>query len=115
MLRIDHFRGFESYYSIAADAKTAKTGEWVKGPGFDLFKTMNEKLGQKPIIAEDLGYITQAVFDLLHDCGYPGMKVLQFGFDSRVEPKEAEIYLPHNVVENSVCYIGTHDNDTLQG
>lgn len=115
VLRIDHFRGFESYYSIPADAKTAKIGKWVKGPGLDLFKKLENKLGKQSIIAEDLGYITKDVIKLLHDCGYPGMKVLQFGFDSRVEPKEAEIYLPHNVVENSVCYIGTHDNDTLQG
>lgn len=111
VLRIDHFRGFESYYSIRADAKDARDGIWKKGPGFDLFKHFVDELGDQDIIAEDLGYITDDVRKLLNDVGYPGMKVLQFAFDSRCD----RIYLPHNYTQNSVVYIGTHDNDTLRG
>lgn len=108
VVRIDHFRGFESYYSIPAEDKDAMNGKWEKGPGMKLFNKVKEELGELDLIAEDLGYLTQEVMDLLKDSGYPGMKLLQFAFDSR----EDGDYLPHNYVENSIVYIGTHDNDT---
>lgn len=111
IIRIDHFRGFESYYAIAYGEKTAKCGRWRKGPGSSLFKALTEKLGELPIVAEDLGYLTDGVREMLKDCGYPGMKVLQFAFDSR----EDSDYLPHNYDKNCVVYTGTHDNDTLTG
>ncbi len=109
IIRIDHFRGFESYYCIPAGSKTAANGVWRKGPGMDLFKVAN--LGDKPIIAEDLGFLTEDVRKLLKDTGFPGMNVLQFAFDTRDEND----YLPENYIENSVVYTGTHDNDTILG
>ena len=109
VVRIDHFRGFESYYSIPYGAETAIGGHWEVGPGIDLFHTINKKLGEKQIIAEDLGTVTDAVIKLLKDSGYPGMKVLEFAFD----PREATDYLPHSYDKNSVVYTGTHDNETL--
>ena len=111
VVRIDHFRGFDEYYDIPYGDKTAENGKWRQGPGIDLFKAMNKKLGAREIIAEDLGFLTDTVLQLLEDTGYPGMKVLQFAFDSREESD----YLPHNYTRNSVVYTGTHDNDTLQG
>ena len=111
MIRIDHFRGFDEYYAIPYGEKTAVNGRWKKGPGLDLFKTIKDKLGELPIIAEDLGFLTDSVRQLLKDCGFPGMKVLQFAFDSREESD----YLPHNYVRNCVVYTGTHDNNTLLG
>ena len=112
ILRIDHFRGFESFYTIPAKNETARGGEWKKGPGMPLFKAIKKKLGDLDIIAEDLGYITPEVAKLLKDSGYPGMKVLQFAFDSREESN----YLPHTYKNrNSVVYVGTHDNDTAEG
>lgn len=111
IIRIDHFRGFESYYAIPYGEKTAKCGRWRKGPGSELFKTLTVKLGKLPIVAEDLGYLTDGVREMLSECGYPGMKVLQFAFDSR----EDSDYLPHNYDKNCVVYTGTHDNDTLIG
>lgn len=111
ILRIDHFRGFESYYCIPFKEHTARYGRWRKGPGKKLFDTLTSKLGQLPIVAEDLGYLTDDVKKLLQDCGFPGMKVLQFAFDSR----ENSDYLPHNYTRNCVVYTGTHDNDTLAG
>lgn len=111
VVRIDHFRGFESYYSIPAGETTAINGEWRKGPGIKLFNTVKEKLGDLDLIAEDLGYLTEDVLKLLKESGYPGMKLLQFAFDSR----EGGDYLPHNYTNNSVGYIGTHDNDTGVG
>lgn len=111
VVRIDHFRGFESYYSIPAGETTAINGEWRKGPGIKLFNTVKEKLGDLDLIAEDLGYLTEDVLKLLKESGYPGMKLLQFAFDSR----EGGDYLPHNYISNSVGYIGTHDNDTGVG
>ena len=112
VLRIDHFRGFESFYAIPAESDTARVGAWEKGPGMSLFNAVKKKVGNLPIIAEDLGYITPAVARLLHDSGYPGMKVLEFAFDSREESN----YLPHTYKNaNSVVYVGTHDNDTAQG
>lgn len=111
VLRIDHFRGFESYYSVPFGDTTARFGRWRKGPGKELFDTLKNKLGPLPIVAEDLGYLTNDVKTLLHDCGFPGMKVLEFAFDSR----EDSDYLPHNYDKNCVVYTGTHDNDTLAG
>ena len=112
ILRIDHFRGFESFYTIPAKNETARGGEWKKGPGMSLFNAIKNKLGKLDIIAEDLGYITPEVAKLLKDSGYPGMKVLQFAFDSREESN----YLPHTYKNrNSVVYVGTHDNDTAEG
>lgn len=111
ILRIDHFRGFESYYSIPYGDETAEFGHWEKGPDFDFFRVMKEKLGKKAVIAEDLGYLTPAVLKMVKRTGYPGMKVLQFAFD----PREASDYLPHNYGSNSVVYTGTHDNQTTAG
>ncbi|MBQ9746058.1 MAG: 4-alpha-glucanotransferase, partial [Clostridia bacterium] len=107
VIRIDHFRGFEAYWAIPAADKTAKGGAWVKGPGYALFAALGRKLGELPIIAEDLGFLTEGVKKLLKRTGYPGMKVLEFAFD----PKGDNEYLPHNIGKNSVAYIGTHDNE----
>lgn len=111
IVRIDHFRGFESYFAIPFGSETAAEGTWRKGPGMELFHAVEKQLGKKELIAEDLGYLTPQVEKLLKDSGYPGMKLLQFAFDSR----EAGNYLPHHYVKNSVVYIGTHDNDTALG
>ncbi len=112
IVRIDHFRGFESYYSIPYGNKTAEKGEWKKGPGAELFKTAEKELGKLNIIAEDLGFITDDVRQMLDAVGYPGMKVLQFAFG---EGGESE-HLPHNfTTSNCIAYTGTHDNDTLKG
>ncbi len=111
VVRIDHFRGFDEYYAIPYGDKTAEFGKWMPGPGMDLFCTIREKLGDLPIIAEDLGFLTDSVRKLLADSGYPGMKVLQFAFDSR-EPGN---YLPHTYPCNCVVYTGTHDNTTTRG
>ena len=111
VIRIDHFRGFDSYYAIPFGEKTARKGEWRKGPGLDLFRTVESKLGSLDIIAEDLGFLTKSVRKMLADSGYPGMKLLQFAFDAR----EDGDYLPHNYGRNSVVYAGTHDNDTILG
>lgn len=109
MVRIDHFRGFDEYYSIPYGAETAENGKWEKGPGIDFFQTLNRKLGEKQIIAEDLGFLTPTVTELLKESGYPGMKVLEFAFD----PREKTNYLPHSYDQNCVVYTGTHDNETL--
>jgi len=106
VVRIDHFRGFEAYYSVPFTDKTAENGVWVKGPGMRLFTKVKEALGDVNIIAEDLGFLTKEVYDLLRDCGYPGMKILQFGFNSESDSE----YSPHNYVKNSIVYTGTHDN-----
>lgn len=111
VLRVDHFRAFDEYYEIPYGEKTAKNGKWVKGPGLGLFREMKKQLGDLHIIAEDLGYITPSVKKLLKDSGFPGMKVLQFAFDSREESD----YLPHNYEHNCVVYTGTHDNETTRG
>jgi 4-alpha-glucanotransferase len=110
-LRIDHFRAFESYYAIPADAKTAVTGEWLPGPGITFFCKLKEALGELPLVAEDLGYLTPGVFELLRETGFPGLKVLQFAF----APDGSSIYLPHRFEKNCVVYTGTHDNDTTIG
>ena len=113
-MRIDHFRGFDEYYSIPYGAKTAHGGHWEKGPGIRLFRKVRECLGEKEIIAEDLGYVTDSVRRLVQESGYPGMKVIEFAFDSR-DTGSANDYLPHNYTQNSVVYTGTHDNETLTG
>lgn len=110
MVRIDHFRGFESYYSIPAKKETAEHGTWMPGPGLELFQAAQQKLGDLNILAEDLGNITPQVRKLLAETGYPGMKVLQFAFDSDADNE----FLPHNyTTSHCVVYTGTHDNDTL--
>jgi 4-alpha-glucanotransferase len=111
LIRVDHFRGFESYWEIPAENPTAKDGRWVKGPGQALFDTLKRELGELPIIAEDLGVITPEVEKLRDDNGLPGMKVLQFAFAGG----GADPYLPHNYAPNCVVYTGTHDNDTTRG
>ncbi len=111
IVRIDHFRGFDSFYAIPAKDDTAKNGKWKEGPGMDLFSVLESKLGKLPIIVEDLGYLTPSVKKLLKDSGFPGMKVIQFAFDTR----EDSDYLPHNYPTDCVVYTGTHDNDTVMG
>ncbi len=111
LIRIDHFRGFEAYWSIPAKEKTAVRGTWVRGPGKSFFRAMEQRLGRLPVIAEDLGLITDRVRKLRDDLGYPGMKILLFAFDGNPDNS----YLPHNVERNSVIYTGTHDNDTAVG
>lgn len=111
ILRIDHFRGFDEYYSIPYGDLTAEGGQWEKGPGIDIFETMKRKLGDREVIAEDLGFLTDSVIELVRNSGFPGMKVLQFAFDSR----EAGNYMPYYYPVNSVVYTGTHDNDTIMG
>ena len=112
--RIDHFRGFDEYYSIPYGHRTAEFGHWEKGPGIELFRRAEEVLGWHEVIAEDLGFVTDSVRQLVRDSGFPGMKVLQFAFDSR-DTGSARDYLPHNYTENAVVYTGTHDNDTTIG
>ena len=113
-VRIDHFRGFDEYYSIPYGAQTAVDGHWEQGPGIGLFQKALELFKDKEIIAEDLGYVTDTVRKLVNDTGYPGMKVLEFAFDSRDSGSAAD-YLPHNYKRNSVVYTGTHDNETVIG
>ena len=110
VVRIDHFRGFDEYYNIPFGDPTAEFGKWEPGPGYELFKVMKEKIGNKPVIAEDLGFLTPSVIKLVKRTGYPGMKILQFAFDS----DETSVYLPHNYTSNTVVYTGTHDNDTTR-
>ena len=110
IVRIDHFRGFEAYYAIPYGDPTAEFGTWVKGPGMKLFQRVKDVLGEVRIIAEDLGFLTPEVYQLLADTGYPGMKILQFGFD----PYHDSEYLPHNFKRNSIVYTGTHDNMTVR-
>lgn len=114
VVRIDHFRGFDEYFSIPYGAETAKGGHWEQGPGMSLFNRMKEVLGDRAVIAEDLGYMTDTVKQLVADSGFPGMKVLEFAFDSR-DTGNASDYLPHNYDKNCVAYTGTHDNETLTG
>lgn len=111
VVRVDHFRGFDEYYSIPYGARTAAEGRWMPGPGMKLFRSLKAELGDTPIIAEDLGYLTESVEALVRDSGYPGMKVMEFAFD----PREAGDYMPYNYNRNCVVYTGTHDNQTLRG
>ena len=110
VVRLDHFRGFEAYWSVPYGDTTAKNGKWIKGPGLDFVNAVKKALPKLSIIAEDLGFLTQEVLDLRDESGFPGMKVLEFAFDSR-EPSE---YLPHTYIQNTVCYTGTHDNMTMR-
>ncbi len=111
VVRVDHFRGFDEYFFVPYGADTAAGGHWVKGPGIRLFNAMREKLGDLPIIAEDLGFLTDTVLKLVEESGFPGMKVLEFAFDSR----EKSNYLPYTYTQNCVAYTGTHDNQTIKG
>jgi len=110
-VRIDHFRAFESYYSVGAEEKTARNGKWIKGPGMDFINAIKEECGDKMIIAEDLGDITPEVHALVKESGFPGMRVLQFGFLGDINSP----HLPHNFENNCIAYTGTHDNNTLLG
>lgn len=111
-VRIDHFRGFEAYWSVPFGDENAKGGKWVKGPDMAFFREMKKEFGEHvPIIAEDLGFLTDKVYLMLDRCGFPGMKVLQFAFSDG----EDNGYLPHNYNKNCVVYTGTHDNDTILG
>ena len=113
VVRIDHFRGFDEYYSIPYGDPTAEFGHWEKGPGLDLFARLKKSLKKEelPIIAEDLGFLTPEVHEMLKESGFPGMKVLEFAFDD----SENSDYLPHKYQENCIVYTGTHDNETLVG
>ena len=111
VIRIDHFRGLQSYYAIPGEETTAVNGEWRKGPGMEFFEAIIKNCGNVNFIAEDLGFLTPKVHGLRRACGFPGMKVLEFAFDSREESD----YLPHNYEKNCVVYTGTHDNDTAAG
>lgn len=113
ILRIDHFRGFEAYYAIPYGDPNARRGQWRKGPGMKLFRAVEQKIGRQPIIAEDLGFLTDPVRQMLSESGFPGMKVLEFAFDSR--DANSKEYLPHCYPVNCVAYTGTHDNDTALG
>ncbi len=110
-VRIDHFRGFESFWRIPSADETARNGSWHKGPGIDLFNYVKEELGDIPIIAEDLGFLTKEVHYFREETGFPGMKILQFAFD----PTGKSEHIPHNYRENIVVYPGTHDNYTING
>ena len=110
-LRIDHFRALDRYYQVDSDKDNARVGEWVKVPSKELFNAIHKKVDKNRIIAEDLGLIDDGVRELLKDLSYPGMKVLSFAFNGDIN----NLYLPENIPFNSVCYTGTHDNDTLKG
>ena len=109
VIRIDHFRGLESYWSIPYGEETARNGKWVKGPDHDFIRALKESFPELRLIAEDLGFLTPEVMQLQKDSGFPGMKVLEFAFD----PREPSNYLPHRYERNCICYSGTHDNETL--
>ncbi len=111
IVRIDHFRGFDAYWEIPASEQTAVIGQWVKGPGAHFFQTMRDKLGELPLIAEDLGVITPEVVALRKEFDFPGMKILQFAFGG----EKNSTFLPHSFDKNSVVYTGTHDNETVLG
>jgi len=112
IVRIDHFRGFDEYWFVPYGDETAINGHWTKGPGYDLFKTMKETLGEKAVIAEDLGFLTDTVIELVNRTGFPGMKILEFAFGTDATNE----YLPHNLeTRNCIIYTGTHDNETIVG
>lgn len=111
VLRIDHFKGFESYWSIPYGEETAENGKWVKGPGINVFNVIKDELGDVNIIAEDLGTLTEETIKLRMDTGFPGMKILTFAFDT----DSSNPFLPHNYEKNFIVYTGTHDNDTVRG
>ena len=110
IVRVDHFRGFDEYFSIPYGDENAKRGHWEAGPGMKLFRAVEQALGKKEVIAEDLGYVTESVKKLVSDSGFPGMKLLEFAFDSR----ESGDYRPNTWTKNTVCYTGTHDNQVLK-
>ena len=112
VLRIDHFRGFDEYYAIPYGDKTARNGRWRPGPGLAFFKAVEKEFGPREIIAEDLGFLTDSVREMQRAAGYPGMKILEFAFDSKGRDSE---YLPHRYEHNCVVYVGTHDNETWLG
>lgn len=112
IVRLDHFRGFVKYFEVSAQEDTARNGRWVDGPGYALFDALKRRYGDLDIIAEDLGVITDDVRELLHACGFMGMRVLEFAFDHHTKDSS---YLPHNLIKDCVAYIGTHDNDTIEG
>lgn len=109
--RIDHFRGFDEYYAIPYGDETARNGKWEKGPGLELFRILKARIENLEVIAEDLGFLTDSVLEMLEGTGFPGMKVLQFAFDD----SENSAYLPHKYEKNCVVYTGTHDNETTKG
>lgn len=111
LLRIDHFRGFEAYWAVPYGARTAIGGAWHKGPGADLFAELKRQIGELNLVAEDLGFLTDEVYALRDELGFPGMTVLEFAFDQTME----SLYLPHNMGRNTIVYTGTHDNSTLLG
>ena len=113
-VRLDHFRGFDEFFSVPVDAKSALEGHWEKGPGMELFETLRWRLGEQELIVEDLGLMTDSVRKLVKDSGFPNMKVLQFAFDPD-DIGAANDYLPHNYDRNCVVYTGTHDNETAAG
>lgn len=114
VVRIDHFRGMDEYFSIPYGAETARDGHWEKGPGMELFYAVRRRLGDKQLIAEDLGHMTDSVRRLVHESGFPNMKVIQFGFDVH-DIQKTNDHLPHNYDRHCVAYTGTHDNETVQG
>jgi 4-alpha-glucanotransferase len=117
IFRIDHFRGFDAYWSVPAGNTTAEQGVWEPGPGEDFFKSLRAEFGELPIIAEDLGFLTDSVIRLRESTGFPGMKVCQFGFEDMRDGKldTHHLFLPHNYEYHCVAYSGTHDNDTVAG
>lgn len=118
IIRVDHFRGFEAFWQVPAGNKTAEKGKWVNAPGIELFKEVRKVLGELPILAEDLGVITPEVNELRDMFHFPGMRILQFAFDSAEGDEGLDphnIFLPHNYIPNSVVYTGTHDNSTMKG
>lgn len=110
VIRLDHFRGFEAYWEVPFSSPDSSYGSWTQGPGLKFFKTLEEKLGTLPIIAEDLGFLTPGVIGMRDNSGFPGMKILQFAFEGT-----NSYYLPHNYIANTVAYVGTHDNETARG
>lgn len=111
IVRIDHFRGFEAYYSVPYGEPTARNGHWEPGPGMDIFRALEAALGKMDVVAEDLGFLTDSVREMVRESGYPGMKVLQFAFGDSPYNE----YLPHNHIRNCIVYTGTHDNETSRG
>ncbi|MFO0870992.1 MAG: 4-alpha-glucanotransferase [Pirellulales bacterium] len=112
VIRLDHFRGFEAYWEVPAEAESAVGGQWVQGPGLAFFKQVEQQLGELPLVAEDLGLITQEVLALRDACRFPGMRVFQFGFD---DDYLGQYHRPHSYPPESIAYTGTHDNDTAVG
>jgi 4-alpha-glucanotransferase len=112
LLRLDHFRAFSTYWDVPAGEETAKNGEWKPGPASDFFQVLRRELGELPFVAEDLGDVDQAVYDLRDEFNLPGMRVVQFSFGDDLAQS---VHSPHNFTENSVAYTGTHDNNTTKG